>query len=69
MSTKHTREVVGTEFPKLSHDEVARLIKEAEQMRAAYIAGLVRAAGRRLAHLARGTLAAVRGPRSSQGAS
>jgi hypothetical protein len=69
MSTKHTREVLGTELPQISHAEVARLIRQAELMRAEYIAGLLRAAGRGVAHSARAALAALRVQRPRERAS
>lgn len=69
MSIKHTSDVFRTGLPKISHDEVARLISEAERMRAEHVAGLFRSAGRRLAHFAQATLAALRMPRPSKGIS
>ena len=60
MSTKHTSEVFRTELPKISPAEVARLIRQAELRRAEYIAGLLRSAGRGVAHSARTALAALR---------
>ena len=69
MSTKHTGEVFGTELPRISHAEVARLIRQAELMRAEYIAGLLRAAGRGIARLVRAlvTQLGVATPRPIQG--
>jgi hypothetical protein len=60
MSTKHTREAFRTELPRISPAEVARLIRQAELMRAEYIGGLLRSAGRGVAHSARAALAALR---------
>jgi hypothetical protein len=69
MSTKPTSDVLGTELPQISHAEVARLIRQAERMRAEHIAGLLRAAGRGVAHSARTALAAIRVQRPRERAS
>jgi hypothetical protein len=60
MSTQHTREALETELPQISPAEVARLIRQAELMRAEYIAGLLRSAGRGVARSARAAVAALR---------
>jgi hypothetical protein len=57
MSTQPTGEVSTTELPEISPAEVARRIREAERLRAEYIAGLLRAAGRGLARLGRAAVA------------
>ena len=69
MSTQPTGEVFRTELPRISHAEVARLIRQAELMRAEYIAGLLRSAGRGVAHAARAALAALRVQRPHERAS
>lgn len=69
MSTKHTSKVFRTELPRISHAEVARLIRQAELMRAEYIAGLLRSAGRGVVHSARAALAALRVQRPRERAS
>jgi hypothetical protein len=62
MSTQPTPAAREIELPKISPAEVARVIRRAERLRAEYIAGLLRAVGRRLARSAR-ALAAPRAPR------
>jgi hypothetical protein len=69
MSTKHTGEVLGAELPKISPAEVARLIRQAELMRAEHIARLLRSAGRGVARSASAALATLRVRRPGERAS
>ncbi len=47
-----------TEFPRVSHAETRRLVREAERMRAEHLAGFVRSAGHGIARLARALMIA-----------
>ena len=63
MSTKHAAgEVPGTELRRISRVEVARIVREAELMRAEHIAGLFRSLG----HVARALAARAAMAGSSQ---
>jgi hypothetical protein len=57
MSTKSTAAVAPAALRPLSPAELARIIRRAERMRAAYLARLLRSAGRGLARVGRGFLA------------
>jgi hypothetical protein len=64
MSTKPSGEVFRTELRPLSHGEVARIVRQAELMRAEHVAWLFRSLGRGVARLAR-ALAARPAPAGS----
>jgi hypothetical protein len=67
MSTKPSGEVFRTELRPLSHGEVARLVRQAELMRAEHVAWLFRSLGRGVARLARALAARPAPAGSSQG--
>jgi hypothetical protein len=68
MSTKHAAgEVPGTELRPLSHGEVARIVRQAELMRAEHITWLFRSLGRGVARLARALVASTVPTRPARG--
>jgi hypothetical protein len=67
MSTKPSGEVFRTELRPLSHGEVARIVRQAELMRAEHVAWLFRSLGRGVARLARALAAPPAPAGSSQG--
>jgi hypothetical protein len=71
MSTKPSGEASRTEPRPLSHGEVARIVRQAELMRAEHVAGLFRSLGRGVARgtarLARALAARPAPAGSSQG--
>ncbi len=67
MSTKPSGEVFRTELRPLSHGEVARIVRQAELMRAEHVAWLFRSLGRGVARLARALAAQAAPAGSGQG--
>jgi hypothetical protein len=67
MGTKPSGEASRTELRPLSHGEVARIVRQAELMRAEYVAWLFRSLGRSVARLARALAARPAPAGSSQG--
>ena len=53
MRTENTPETLSTELPKVSPAEIARIVEDAQRMRAEAQAALLRSAGRGIARLVR----------------
>ena len=67
MGTKPSGEASRTELRPLSHGEVARIVRQAELMRAEHVAWLFRSLGRGVARLARALVASTVPTRPARG--
>jgi hypothetical protein len=66
MRTENTPETLSTELPKVSPAEIARIVEDAQRMRAETQAALLRSAGRGIARLVRALVTRLATPRPIQ---